>query len=65
MNRNYGRGKGYAEISARRVWRLAGLSSQEELFELSDEQILAIPGVGQKTLQAIRQLGNEDSGDVS
>jgi ERCC4-type nuclease len=48
--------RGYAEIAARRVWRLAGLSSQEELFTLSDEQLLAIPDVGQKTLEAIRRL---------
>jgi hypothetical protein len=58
----YGRGKGYAEIAARRVWRLAGLSSQKELFALSDAQILAIPDVGQKTLEAIRKL-EQQSGD--
>lgn len=64
--KDYARGKGYAEISARRVWRIAGLhcqgvASQEELFKLSDEEILAIPTVGPKTLQAIRKLQKESS----
>jgi hypothetical protein len=58
-SRDYGRGKGYAEIAARRVWRVASLSSQEELFALSDEEILAIPGVGQKTLEVIRRLARD------
>jgi hypothetical protein len=48
--------RGYAELAARRAWRLDGLSSQEELFALTDEQLLALPGVGQKTLEAIRKL---------
>jgi hypothetical protein len=59
MSRDYGRGKGYAEITARRIWRLEGLSSLEELFALSDEQLLAFADVGPKTLEAIRKLQQE------
>jgi hypothetical protein len=56
---DYGRGRGYAELTVRRIWRLEGLSSQEELFALSDERLLAFQGVGQKTLEAIRKLQRE------
>lgn len=57
---NYGRGKGYAEIAARRAWRLWNLSDQEELFLLPDEEILMIPGVGRKTLEAIRKMQHQE-----
>jgi endonuclease III len=54
------RGKGYAEVTARRVWRLANLPSQEWLFAMSDEELLAIPGVGQKTLKVIRAMAAKE-----
>lgn len=56
----YGRGKGYAELAARRVWKLASLSKLEDLFMLTDDEILEIPGVGYKTLKCIRQLQDLD-----
>jgi hypothetical protein len=55
----YGEGWGYAALAAARVWRLASLSNQEELFALTDDEILAIPGVGLKTLKVIRELQHE------
>ena len=58
----YGRGYGYAEITARRAWQLAGLNCQEDLFNLSDEELLALPGVGAKALQAIRKLQQQAEG---
>jgi hypothetical protein len=55
----YGRGKGYAELAARRVWRLLSLPNQEALFAMSDEELLASPEIGPATLKAIRKLQAE------
>lgn len=51
--------RGYAEVTARRVWRLAGLDSMEELFSMHDAQLLQIPGVGRATIACIRRLQAE------
>jgi hypothetical protein len=51
--------KGYEARTVERIWRLEGLSCMEDLFALTDKQILSIPGVGRKTLDLLRRLQRE------
>jgi hypothetical protein len=53
------------EVAPRCVYALprAGVTSLDDVARLSDEQLLALPGVGQKTVDALRRaLAREDVG---